>query len=243
MNTKELTGQTALITGGTAGIGLACAHLLADEGASVILTGRDVARGTAAAAAINGTARFVQADLSDIDSVKSLVRQAGDVDILVNNAASFPAALTVEQDLDSFEKTFDTNVRGSYFVAAGLVPGMLERGRGSIVNVTTMVASKGVPGASAYSASKAAVESLTRTWAAEFGARGVRVNSVAPGPTKTEGVLAEWGDTNEELGRALPLGRTAEPEEIAHAVLFLASPRASFITGSTLHADGGGCAI
>jgi NAD(P)-dependent dehydrogenase (short-subunit alcohol dehydrogenase family) len=243
MNTKELTGQTALITGGTAGIGLACAHLLADEGASVILTGRDVARGTAAAAAINGTARFVQADLSDIDSVKSLVRQAGDVDILVNNAASFPAALTVEQDLDSFEKTFDTNVRGSYFVAAGLVPGMLERGRGSIVNVTTMVASKGVPGASVYSASKAAVESLTRTWAAEFGARGVRVNSVAPGPTKTEGVLAEWGDTNEELGRALPLGRTAEPEEIAHAVLFLASPRASFITGSTLHADGGGCAI
>jgi NAD(P)-dependent dehydrogenase (short-subunit alcohol dehydrogenase family) len=243
MNTKELTGQTALITGGTAGIGLACAHLLADEGASVILTGRDVARGTAAAAAINGTARFVQADLSDIDSVKSLVRQAGDVDILVNNAASFPAALTVEQDLDSFEKTFDTNVRGSYFLAAGLVPGMLERGRGSIVNVTTMVASKGVPGASAYSASKAAVESLTRTWAAEFGARGVRVNSVAPGPTKTEGVLAEWGDTNEELGRALPLGRTAEPEEIAHAVLFLASPRASFITGSTLHADGGGCAI
>jgi NAD(P)-dependent dehydrogenase (short-subunit alcohol dehydrogenase family) len=243
MNTKELTGQTALITGGTAGIGLACAHLLADEGASVILTGRDVARGTAAAAAINGIARFVQADLSDIDSVKSLVRQAGDVDILVNNAASFPAALTVEQDLDSFEKTFDTNVRGSYFLAAGLVPGMLERGRGSIVNVTTMVASKGVPGASAYSASKAAVESLTRTWATEFGARGVRVNSVAPGPTKTEGVLAEWGDTNEELGRALPLGRTAEPEEIAHAVLFLASPRASFITGSTLHADGGGCAI
>jgi NAD(P)-dependent dehydrogenase (short-subunit alcohol dehydrogenase family) len=101
----------------------------------------------------------------------------------------------------------------------------------------------GVPGAGAYSASKAAVEALTRTWAAEFGAHGVRVNSVAPGPTKTEGVEAEWGDTNEELGRALPLGRTAEPEEIANAVLFLASPRASFITGSTLHADGGGTAI
>ena len=120
---------------------------------------------------------------------------------------------------------------------------MLERGRGSIINVTSMVASKGVPGASAYSASKAAVESLTRTWAAEFGSRGVRVNSVAPGPTKTEGVEAEWGETNEELGRALPLGRTAQPEEIAHAVLFLASPRSSFITGSTLHADGGGTAI
>jgi NAD(P)-dependent dehydrogenase (short-subunit alcohol dehydrogenase family) len=87
------------------------------------------------------------------------------------------------------------------------------------------------------------VESLTRTWAAEFGSRGVRVNSVAPGPTKTEGVEAEWGETNEELGRSLPLGRTAKPEEIADAVLFLASPRSTFITGSTLHVDGGGSAI
>lgn len=241
--TKELTDQTALVTGGTAGIGLACARLMAREDASVVITGRDEQRGKEAAAGIDGDVRFIQADLSDIESVKSLVRQAGNVDILVNNAASVPAALTVDQEVTSFEKTFDTNVRGAYFLTAGLVPGMLERGRGSIINVTTMVAAKGVPGAGAYSASKAAVESLTRTWAAEFGAHGVRVNSVAPGPTKTEGVEAEWGETNEELGRALPLGRTAEPEEIAHAVLFLASPHASFITGSTLHADGGGTAI
>jgi NAD(P)-dependent dehydrogenase (short-subunit alcohol dehydrogenase family) len=150
----ELADQTALITGGTAGIGLACAELLAREGASVIITGRDEQRSKSAAAGIDGSVRFVQADLSDIESVESLIR----------------------------------------------------------------------------------------TWAAEFGAC-VRVNSVAPGPTKTEGVEAEWGETNEELGRALPLGRTAEPEEIAHAVLFLASPQASFITGSTLHADGGGSAI
>lgn len=237
----ELINHTVLITGGTGGIGFACARLFAAEGASVIITGRDHNRGQAAAEAIG--ARFIQADLSDLDAVKSLVRQAGDVDILVNNAASFPGAPTIEQDVDSFEKTFDTNVRGAYFLAAGLVPGMLDRGHGCIVNVTSMVASKGVPGASTYSASKAAVESLTRTWAAEFGGHGVRVNSVAPGPTKTEGVAAEWGETNEELGRALPLGRTADPEEIADAVLFLASPRASFITGSTLHADGGGSAI
>lgn len=238
----ELTDQTALITGGTAGIGRACAELLAGEGASVIITGRDPQRGEAAAAGIGGIVRFIQTDLSDIESVKSLVRQAGNADILVNYAASFPAALTVDQEVTSFEKTFDTNVRGTYFLGAGLVPGMLERGRDSIINVTTMVASKGVPGASAYSASKAAVESLIRSWAAEFGPRGVRVNSVAPGPTKTEGVEAEWGETNEKLGHALPLGRTTEPEEIAQAVLFLASPRSSFITGSTLHADGGGCA-
>jgi NAD(P)-dependent dehydrogenase (short-subunit alcohol dehydrogenase family) len=151
--------------------------------------------------------------------------------------------LTVDQDLASFETTFDTNVRGTYFLTAGLVPGMVRRRHGSIVNVTSMVASKGVGGASTYGASKAAVESLTRSWAAEFGPYGVRVNSVAPGPTKTEGVEAQWGDTNDELGRALPLGRTAAPEEIAEAVLFLASPRASFITGSTLHADGGGTAV
>jgi NAD(P)-dependent dehydrogenase (short-subunit alcohol dehydrogenase family) len=239
----ELAYKNALITGGTAGIGLACARLMAREGAAVIITGRDAERGKAAAASIDGSVRFVQADMADMESVRSLVQQAGDVDILVNNAANFPAALTVDQQVDAFERTFDTNVRGAYFVAAGLAPGMLERGHGSIVNVTTMVASKGVPGAGVYSASKAAVESLTRTWAAEFGAHGVRVNSVAPGPTKTEGVQAEWGDTNEELGRSLPLGRTARPEEIAEAVLFLASPRSTFITGSVLHADGGGSAI
>ncbi len=133
-------------------------------------------------------------------------------------------------------------MRGTYFLVAGLVPGMLARGHGSIINVTSMVASKGVAGASVYSASKAAVESLTRTWAAEFGPGGVRVNAVAPGPTNTEGVVAEWGDVNDELGRALPLGRTAEPAEIAEAVLFLASSASSFVTGATLHADGGGIA-
>ena len=239
----ELAYQNALITGGTAGIGLACARLFAREGATVIVTGRDPERGKHAAAGADGNVRFVQADLSNTESVQALLDEAGAVDILVNNAASFPAALTVDQQLGAFERTFDTNVRGLYFLAAGLVSGMLERGHGAIVNVTTMVASKGVPGAGVYSASKAAVESLTRTWAAEFGPGGVRVNSVAPGPTKTEGVEAEWGETNEELGRSLPLGRTARPQEIAEAVLFLASPRASFITGSVLHDDGGGSAV
>lgn len=244
MESTELKGYRALVTGGTAGIGLACADLLARAGAAVTITGRDEKRGRDAAATLGGDVRFVAADLADLDSVKNLAQQCVPLDILVNNAASFPGALTVEQDVASFEQTFDTNVRGTYFLVAQLVGGMLERGgRGSIVNVTSMVASKGVPGASAYSASKAAVESLTRTWAAEFGSGGVRVNSVAPGPTRTEGVAAQWGDTNEELGRALPLGRTATPDEIAHAVLFLSSPRAAFITGSTLHADGGGTAI
>lgn len=240
---NELAGRTALVTGGTAGIGLESARLLARHGATVIITGRSAARGAAAAAELGADVRFVAADLSDLESVKSLVQQCGeDIDIVVNNAASFPGALTVEQDVTSFEATFDTNVRGAYFLVAALAPGMMRRGSGSIVNVTSMVAFKGVPGASSYSASKAALESLTRTWAAEFGPYGVRVNSVAPGPTATAGVAAEWGDVNDELGKALPLGRTAHAAEIAEAVLFLASPRSSFVTGSTLHADGGGAA-
>jgi NAD(P)-dependent dehydrogenase (short-subunit alcohol dehydrogenase family) len=239
----ELMDRTVLITGGTAGIGRACARRLAHEGASVIITGRNAQRGAATAVEIGSGVRYLQADMSDLESVTSLAEQAGPVDILVNNAAGFPAAMTVDQGVAAFERTFDTNVRGTYFLVAAVVPGMLERGRGSIINVTSMVASKGVPGASVYSASKAALESLTRSWAVEFGSRGVRVNNVAPGPTDTEGVVAEWGETNDELGRALPLGRTAHPEEIAEAVLFLASSRSSFVTGTTLHADGGGTAI
>jgi NAD(P)-dependent dehydrogenase (short-subunit alcohol dehydrogenase family) len=239
----ELLDHTALVTGGTAGIGLESARLLASEGATVIVSARDRVRGEHAAGLIGATARFVQADMSDADSVNSLVQQCGEVDIIVNNAGSFPSESTVEQTRAAFESMFDTNVRGAYFLVAGLVPGMLRRGRGSIVNITTMAAFKGIPGASGYSASKAALESLTRTWAAEFGAAGVRVNSVAPGPTRTLGVAAAWGDTNEELGRSLPLRRTAFASEIAEAVLFLSSPRSSFITGSTLHVDGGGAAV
>jgi NAD(P)-dependent dehydrogenase (short-subunit alcohol dehydrogenase family) len=239
----ELLDQTALITGGTAGIGLESARLLASEGATVIISGRDPVKGQQAVDGIDANVRFIQTDMADAESVNSLVRQCGAVDIIVNNAASFPSAMTVEQEMAAFETMFDTNVRGAYFLVAGLVAGMLQRGRGSIVNITTMVAFKGVSGASGYSASKAALESLTRTWAVEFGSSGVRVNSVAPGPTRTPGVAAEWGDVNEELGKALPLGRTAYAAEIAEAVLFLSSPRASFITGSTLHVDGGGAAV
>jgi NAD(P)-dependent dehydrogenase (short-subunit alcohol dehydrogenase family) len=239
----ELLDQTAVITGGTAGIGLESARLLASEGATVIISGRDPVKGQQAVDGIDANVRFIQTDMADAESVNSLVRQCGEVDIIVNNAASFPSAMTVEQEMAAFETLFDTNVRGAYFLVAGLVPRMLQRGRGSIVNITTMVAFKGVSGASGYSASKAALESLTRTWAVEFGSSGVRVNSVAPGPTRTPGVVAEWGDVNEELGKALPLGRTAYAAEIAEAVLFLSSPRASFITGSTLHVDGGGAAV
>lgn len=239
----ELQGKTALVTGGTSGIGLAVTRLLARAGAEVVIAGRDVQRGKNAvhAAQEDGVVRFIPADLADLDSVAELGRQSGPVDILVNNAGAFPTSLTVEQSVEGYERIFDTNVRGAYFLVAALVPHMLEKGEGNIVNVTSLAAFKGFPGASAYSASKAALTSLTRTWAAEFAAGGVRVNSVAPGPTRTEGVLAEWGEEgNEGVAQGLGIQRTAKAHEIAEAICFLVSPRAGYITGTTIHVDAGG---
>jgi NAD(P)-dependent dehydrogenase (short-subunit alcohol dehydrogenase family) len=242
----ELKDQVALITGGTAGIGLEAARLFVREGADVVIAGRNPERGEKAVAELAGgpgSARFVATDLGDLESVRRLAEEAGPVDILVNNASLFPVAATVDQDVETYQKLFDTNVRGTFFLTAALAPAMLAKGAGSIVNVSTMAAVMGVPGASVYSATKAAVASLTRTWAAEFSPQGVRVNSVAPGPTITDGVVVEWGDGVAELGKSIPLRRTAVPAEIAEAILFLASPRSSFLTGANIAADGGATAI
>jgi NAD(P)-dependent dehydrogenase (short-subunit alcohol dehydrogenase family) len=236
-----LEGKRALITGGTAGIGAEAARLfLADGAEEVVIAGRDEYRGRAAVADIGGAVRFAHADVGDLDSVASLARQVGDVDILVNNAGAFPVAPTVDQSVEGFETMFDTNVRGPYFLTKALVPAMLAKGEGSIVNTTTLAAYIGVPGASVYSATKAAIAGLTRVWAAEWSSQGVRVNSIAPGPTITDGVVVEWGEGVKELGSTMPIGRTATPKEIAEAILFLASPRSSYVTGTTLAVDGGG---
>lgn len=238
---NDLQEYTALVTGGTAGIGLETARLLADRGARVIITGRDAERGETAIASLGDgrNVQFVAADIGDLASVEQLVETIGGVDIIVNNAGAFPTATTVQQDVAGFEKVFNTNVRGAYFLVAKLVPHMLANGRGSIVNVSSIATAKGVAAASVYSASKAALESLTRTWAVEFGPH-VRVNTVAPGPTRTEGVLVDWGERVEDLGQATALRRTANPLEIAEVITFLASPAASYVTGAIVRADAGG---
>lgn len=243
MNANEMNGRTALVTGSTAGIGEATAKLLARNGASIVVTGRDRDRGAAVVDAITaegGDARFVPADLSDLASVAALAAEAGSVDILVNNAAIFPGGALVDQEVASFEAAFDLNVRAPYFLTAAVVPGMIERGRGSVINVSTMAARIGMAGLSTYSATKAAIESLTRTWAVELGGSGVRVNTVAPGPTRTDMVMTMMGEEGAAMvaGTTI-LGRLASPQEIAEVIGFLASDSSSYLTGATIAADAG----
>ncbi|SEC29615.1 NAD(P)-dependent dehydrogenase, short-chain alcohol dehydrogenase family [Streptomyces sp. 3213] len=243
----ELSDKVALITGSTGGIGAETARLMASAGAEVIVSGRNAERGAATVRSITdagGRARFVAADLTDPAALRRLAEEAGPVDILVNNAAIFPGAPTVDQDLDTLDESLAANVRAPYLLTAALVPAMIAKGSGSIVNVSTMAARIGMPGLSVYSATKAALESLTRTWAAEFSPAGVRVNTVAPGPTRTDMVLATVGEEGaEQFAKTTVLGRLATPREIAEVILFLASDRASYLTGATVAADAGRTAV
>jgi NAD(P)-dependent dehydrogenase (short-subunit alcohol dehydrogenase family) len=244
--TNTLTGQTALVTGATAGIGYAIAVQLANEGAEVIVHGRDAERGAKAVRDIEnagGKARFVAADVSKAADVRRLADEAGAVDILVNNAGIYRFAPTFDTTDADFDDQLDTNLRAPYLLVQKLVPGMLERGQGSVINVTTVAASTPAQGAGIYGASKAALELLTKLWADEFGAAGVRVNAVAPGPTVTLGTEAFESDLIEGLGRTTAIGRTAEADEIANVVAFVASPAASYVNGAIVTVGGGAQAI
>ncbi|MFE0632780.1 SDR family NAD(P)-dependent oxidoreductase [Streptomyces sp. NPDC058864] len=243
----QFENQTALVTGSTSGIGHETALLLADEGALVIVSGRNAAKGAETVAAIEaagGRAKFLAADLSDLESVRRLAEEAGDVDVLVNNAGAYPFAPTVEQGLDTFERLMNTNVRGTFFLTKAVAQNMAGRGAGSVVSVTTVAGLSGIAGTSVYGGSKAAVDSFTRAWAVEFGSRNVRFNAVAPGHTRTDNVVDMIGEEDfEALGARVPLARLGSAREIAEAIVFLASPRAGYITGVTLPADGGFMAL
>jgi NAD(P)-dependent dehydrogenase (short-subunit alcohol dehydrogenase family) len=241
-----LQDHRVLVTGATAGIGQEAAKLFARRGADVVITGRDTKRGAQTVAAIEaegGRAEFIAADLNDIESVRRLAEQAGEVDVLVNNAAALRFAPTLEQDIESFDMMFDVIVRAPFFLTAALLPKMIARGSGAIVNISAMSASVGAAEAPVSGAAKAALESFTRSWAAAFGANGIRVNTIAPGLTHTDGAVGLLGDRLEQLVSMTPLGRTAAPSEIAEAIVFVASPQASYLTGATVAVGGGFTAI
>jgi NAD(P)-dependent dehydrogenase (short-subunit alcohol dehydrogenase family) len=244
---KRLDGKVAVVTGGNSGIGLASAKRLHEEGARVVITGRDPRTLDAAVSAIGAGTVALQSDVSkpeDIDRLFSIVEsRLGKIDILFANAGIAKFAPYSASDVALFDDMFATNVRGVYFTLQKAIP-HLNDGASVILN-TSVVASKGTENMGIYAATKAAVRSFARTAASELKARNIRVNAVAPGPIATP-IFGRSGLTEEQvegfkagISSRVPLGRIGRPEEIASAVAFLSSDDASYITGVELNVDGG----
>jgi NAD(P)-dependent dehydrogenase (short-subunit alcohol dehydrogenase family) len=239
---RDLEGKVALVTGATSGIGKAAAVQLAAQGATVIVHGRDVTRGVAVVAEIEnggGSARFVGADLGEPAEALLLAEEVGDVDILVNNAGFAWFGPSEKLPVNTLDQLFAANVQAPYLLVSVLAPKMVARGDGVIINIASRAGTVGRPDAAAYGATKAALTSLARSWAAEYGPAGIRVNAISPGPVYTNAAKRELFDV---WGKTTVLGRAGEPQEIAEAIGFLASPRAGYITGTNIAVDGGSTA-
>ncbi|GAA2914426.1 oxidoreductase [Actinoplanes cyaneus] len=240
----QLDGKTALITGGTSGIGLASAQRLAAEGATVFVTGRDQAKLDAAAAGGLVAIRGDVSDPADLDRVFAAIAERGNgLDVLFTNAGGGGFATLEDTTWEHYEQTFHRNVAGTIFTVQKALP-LLNQGA-AIVLAGSTAAAGGTPAFGMYAASKAAVRSFGRTWAAELVGRGIRVNTIVPGPTETPGLAGLAADPSQvqavfkSLSENVPMNRLGRPEEIAAAVLFLASGQSSFMTGAELYVDGG----
>lgn len=241
--TFGLAGKVAIVTGAANGIGRSTAELLARSGVRVVAEDIDP---VVAELAREGSIVTVVGDVGDPDTARRAVECAvdsfGGLDILVNNAGRTLPKPFLDLTLDDWEGLMGTNARGPFLHCQQAIPALLERGGGAIVNVASILAVIAMPDLAAYAASKAAVLGMTRVLAVEFGTRGIRVNAVAPGTVQTK-IFDNFVENSRQVldsyGPAHPIGRVGEPEELANVIAFLASPRASFVTGSLVTADGG----
>ena len=239
---NRLNGKIALITGGASGIGLASAQRLIDEGAFVFIVGRRQEALDNAAEALGSNARGIQADVTkpeDLERVFDTVqKEKGRLDVLVANAGVGEFASLGEITEEHYDYIFDINVKGTLFTVQKALP--LMTNGGSIILTGSTVGSMGTPAMSIYSASKAAVRNLVRSWAYDLRGTGIRVNVMSPGPTKTDKLIELLpSDALSEMKRSVPLERLGDPQETAGAVAFLASDDSSFMTGSEVFVDGG----
>ena len=244
-----MSNPVVLITGALSGIGRATALAFAKDGAQIVVSGRRETEGKALEAelrSLGAEAAFIPADVREEEEVRSLVDQTvarfGRIDAAINAAGTEgQPGPVIDQTAESYAATFNTNVLGTLLSMKHELRAMQAQGRGSIVNLSSTYGHEGAAGASVYVASKHAVEGMTKSAALEAASSGVRINAVAPGPTET-GMLNRFTRTAERkaaLLKTVPLGRVGEPDEIARAVVFLASDKASFVTGQILSADGG----
>jgi 3-oxoacyl-[acyl-carrier protein] reductase len=234
----SLEGKRALVTGGSRGIGRAVALELGRAGADVVV-GYRAEQGEAEAVASEVGGRAVQADVADPEQAKALVAEAGDIDVLVNNAGTTRDGVLARMLDDDWRTVLDTNLSSTFYTCRAAARGMMKRRGGAIVNISSIVGVHGNWGQTNYAASKAGIIGFTKSLARELGSRGVRANVIAPGYVKTALTEAIPEDARETMLANTPLGRLGDPENVAAAVRFLVSDEASFITGEVLLVDGG----